>query len=113
MHTGNVSFMDTQTTTLLIGFAGFVVAQFTYLATMKRDLRTEIADRFATERTHNDSKFDVIDSKFDAIDARFDSVDQRIAELRADMKQGFASVEIRLGTLEQRTYDLGRQRDVS
>lgn len=106
MHTGNVSFMDTQTTTLLIGFAGFVVAQFTYLATMKRDLRTEIADRFATERTHNDSKFD-------AIDARFDSVDQRIAELRSDMKQGFASVEIRLGTLEQRTYDLGRQRDVS
>ena len=113
MHTGTVGFMDTQTTTLLIGFAGFVVAQFTYLATMKRDIRSEMAARFAAERTHYDSKFDAIDSKFDAIDSRFDALDLRITDLRADMKQGFASVDTRLITLEQRTYDLGRQRDVS
>ena len=79
--------MDTQTLTTLIGMvigmAGFALALFGYLATMKRDLKTEMA---------------TMGSRLDA----------RIDELRTDLRAGFASVDQRLAVLEQRTYDLKR-----
>lgn len=75
--------MDTQTLTTLIGMAGFAVALFGYLATMKRDLKTDMSTQIA-------------------------ATNARIDELRTDMRAGFASVDQRLAVLEQRTYDLKR-----
>gem|GEM_PF-3721602 len=83
MHTGNVTAMDTQTLTTLIGMAGFTLALFGYLATMKRDLKTDMSTQIA-------------------------ATNARIDELRTDMRTGFASVDQRLAVLEQRTYDLKR-----
>jgi len=75
--------MDTQTLTTLIGMAGFTLALFGYLATMKRDLKTDMSTQIA-------------------------ATNARIDELRTDMRTGFASVDQRLAVLEQRTYDLKR-----
>lgn len=84
--------MEQQTWATLAGFAGFGLAMITYLTAMKRDLKTEISG-FRTEL------------KTDISDLRTE-LKTDIADTRAELKADIARVEVRLISLENRTYDI-------
>ena len=101
--------MDQQTWTTLLGMAGFTLALFGYLRTMKTDLRGDLETGLARLESRMDSKFDAVDTRFEAVDKRFDAVDKRfdaVDKRFEGVDKRFDQVEARLGVLEQRTFDL-------
>lgn len=98
--------MDRETWVAMLGFAGFALALFGYLAAMKRDLRAEIGDgRAETASLRTELKSDIAglrtELKSDLADLRKD-LKADIADVRSDIGR----LDGRMTTLEQRTYDL-------
>ena len=95
MHTGGVVEVDRETWVAMLGFAGFTLALFGYLAAMKRDLRAEIGDcRAETASLRTELKSDLADLRKD--------LKSDIANVRSDIGR----LDGRMTTLEQRTYDI-------
>ncbi|WP_456697883.1 hypothetical protein [Aeromicrobium sp. P5_D10] len=106
--------MDQQTWTTLVGLAGFSLAMITYLTAMKRDLKAEIGSSRAELKADIGSsraelKADIgslrTELKTEIADTRTE-LKADIASVRDDLKAEIARVEIRLISLENRTYDI-------
>lgn len=95
--------MDQQTWTTLVGLAGFSLAMITYLTAMKRDLKAEIGSSRAELKADIGSLRTEL--KTEIADTRTE-LKADIASVRDDLKAEIARVEIRLISLENRTYDI-------
>jgi hypothetical protein len=110
--------VELETLVNLAALAGFALALFGYLHTMKRDLRNEfkgdigacrieLKDQISGLRTELKDQISGLRTELkDEISGLRTELKGDIAELRREMKGEFAKVDNRLTTLEQRTYDL-------
>lgn len=67
-------------------------------------------DRLESKFDGLENRFDRLENRFDRFEERFDALDRRVSDLRDDVRAGFAATDLRLTTLEQRTFDIGARR---
>lgn len=87
-HTEGVIVLEQQTWVTLLGFAGFGLALMGYLASMKRDLKTEIRDAGADAKADNER------------------LEAQVADTRTELKTDLGRLDGRLVALESRMHDI-------
>lgn len=92
MQTVEMIVLEQQSWVTLLGFAGFAVALFGYLATFKRDMRSDMKEM------RTELKGDIAGLRTE--------VKGDIAGLRTELKGDLHRIDDRLTTLENRTYDI-------
>jgi hypothetical protein len=117
LHTGEVIEVELETLVYLAALAGYSVALFGYLHTMKHDLRAELKGDIAGLGIQmGDTRTELKDDHAGLVaELRHTRTELKrdIADLRTDLRADIADVKAdigrldgRLTTIEQRTYDL-------